>query len=373
MKVFQIKPKIYEYSTFTEFATDFQISKEDLILTHKFLYESFMKKLNLNCQFLFQEDYGVGEPSDEMVDKILKDLTGNEFKRLFGIGGGTIIDISKLLVIKDAKSTLDMFEDKIPLVRDKGLVLVPSTCGTGSEMTCVSVIDIKSKNVKMGKRIEQNFADAAVLIPELVNGLPYEFFLYSSVDALIHAMEIYVCSKSTTYDEIFCLEAIHKILSGYAKIIQDGPEARYSNMNDFLKASNYAGIALGNVVCGAVHAMALHFGSVHHVPHGESNYRFLTSVFNTYAKNAPEGKISRIAEVINDALKINGDTLKAFNALEELLVKLIPRKKLRDYGMKEYNIENYADTVIATQQRLLVNSYIPLTREQLMSIYQDIY
>lgn len=371
--MFEIRPKIYEFSTFAEFAANFQITKDDLIFTHKFLYEPFLKKLDLNCHFLFQENYGIGEPSDEIVDKILIDLKGKDFKRVFGIGGGTIIDIAKLLVVKDAKCTLDIFEDKIPLVREKGLVLVPTTCGTGSEMTCVSVIGIKSKNVKMGKRIESNYADAAVLIPELLTGLPYEFFLYSSVDAFIHALEIFVCSKSTTYDEIFCLEAVNIILSGYAKIIKDGQEARIPIMNNFLKASNYAGIALGNVVCGAVHAMAMHFGSVHHVPHGESNYRFLTSVFNTYARIAPEGKISKIAEVINNTLKINGDTLNAFNALEDLLTKLIPKKKLRDYGMKEQDIQKYAETVIATQQRLLVNSYIPLSCEQLKGIYQELY
>jgi len=370
MKKFQIRPTIYEYASFSEFATEFQISEGDLVFTCRFLHESFMKKLDLSCYFLFQENYGVGEPSDEMVDKILKDIYGKSFKRVFGIGGGTIMDIAKILVVKNAMYTLDIYEDKIPFVRDKGLILVPTTCGSGSEMTCVSVIDLKSKNTKVGKRIECSFADSAVLIPELAKGLPYKHFLYSSVDALIHATEIFVCSKSSSYDEIFCTEAIRLILHGYIEVIKAGSDVQCSLMDSFLKASNYAGVALGNVACGAVHAMAMHFGSAHHVPHGESNYCFFTEVFKTYAELAPQGKISKIAEVVNNALEIEGDTLSAFNALEELLVKLIPRKKLRAYGMKERDIGNYADEVVATQQRLLVNSYIPFSREQIIGIYR---
>ncbi len=372
MKKFQIKPAIYEFERFSEFAAEFNISENDLVFTHKFIYEPFMKDLGLKCSFLFQEDFGTGEPSDKMVDKILEYLKDIPFKRLIGVGGGTVIDISKLLVVKDAASTLDMFDEKIPLIRDRGLVLVPTTCGTGSEMTCVSVIDITARNTKMGKRIEQNFADAAVLIPELVEGLPYEFFLYSSVDSLIHALEIYVCSKTTSYDEIFCIEATRMIIEGYKKIIQEGPEARFPLIGQFLAASNYAGIALANVVCGAVHAMAMHFGSAHHVPHGESNYRFLTSVFNTYAREEPTGKITKIAQVINETLGTTGGTEEAFKALEELLKKVIPPKKLSEYGMKTEDIEKYADKVIETQQRLLVNSYIPMTREHLINIYKEL-
>jgi 4-hydroxybutyrate dehydrogenase len=373
MRKFQITPKIYEYDTFREVSTDFQISEGDLVLTHKFLYESFMKRLELSCIFLFQEDYGIGEPSDEMVDKILKDTYGKGFKRVFGIGGGTIMDIAKILVVKNAMCTLDIYEDKIPLLKDKELVLIPTTCGSGSEMTCVCVIDLKSQKAKIGKRMECSFADAAVLVPELLKDLPYEIFLYSSVDALIHAMEIFVSSKSSDYDEIFCAEAIRLILRGYAEIINSGPNGCYSLTDRFLKASNYSGVALANVIAGNVHAMAMHFGSAHHVSHGESCYCFLTEIFNRYAQIAPQGKISMIAKLINNVLEIEGDTPSAFNALEELLVKLIPRKKLRDYGMAECYIENYADKVLATQQRLLRNSYVLFSREQIIDVYRRLY
>jgi 4-hydroxybutyrate dehydrogenase len=373
MKIFSLNSKICECDTFAEFAKEFEIAQGDLVFTHRFLYNDYMKGLNLGCTYLFQEDYGLGEPNDAMVNAIIKDISDKRIKRVIGIGGGTVMDISKLLCIEDAKSIEDIFEDKIPLVREKGLVLVPTTCGTGSELTCVSVVDIPKRKSKIGKRIEANFADEAVLIPELVEKLPYSIFLYSSVDALIHAMEIFLAPTGNAFNNVFCAEAIRIIVDRYKRIAKNGPEERYKYMRDFLRASTYAGIALSNTVCGAVHACAMHFGGKHHIPHGESNYRFLMGVFNKYAQKDPNGCIKDLAAIINDVLGIQTDIVGSFLALEELLCKLIPKKPLREYGMAREELGEYVDQVIETQQRLLVNSYVPLSREDFLEIYNSLY
>jgi 4-hydroxybutyrate dehydrogenase len=369
---FQLRPSIFEFKTFDEFIEHFNISSDDTIFTEKFLYEKYMKD-KLNCNFIFQDDYGLGEPSDIIIDKILKDVYGKEIKRIFGIGGGTILDIAKLLCVKDAASTEDIFEDRIPLIRDKGLVLIPTTCGTGCEMTCVSVVDITKKKTKIGKRIEANFADSAVLIEELLDSIPPKVFLYSSVDALIHAMEIFVATTGNPYNDVFCKAAIKIIISHYKDIAENGLEKRFEYIGEFLRASAFAGIALSNTACGAVHAFAMHFGSAHHVPHGESNSRFLTAVFNKYAEISPNGKLKELAKVINEVLRINTDIKGSFLALEELINKLIPKKKLREYGVKEEDIEKYVDKVIESQQRLLKNNFVYLSRDDLISIYKSIY
>ncbi len=96
---------------------------------------------------------------------------------MIGIDGGAILDIAKLLCVKNATSTEDIFEDKIPLVRDKELILIPTTCGTGCEVTCVSVVDITKRKSKIGKKIEANFADTAVLIEEFLDNIPPKIFL----------------------------------------------------------------------------------------------------------------------------------------------------------------------------------------------------
>ncbi|GHU03607.1 4-hydroxybutyrate dehydrogenase [Betaproteobacteria bacterium] len=364
---FQIKPKLQQFSSFKEFVKEAAPGPDDILFTQRFLYEAFMK--DLPCQTLFYEDYCTGEPSNVMIDAMLGVVGKMKYSRMIAIGGGTVLDSSKLLNIDGATNTEKLFNDPSPPTRSKGLIMIPTTCGTGCEVTGVAVIDFPSRGAKIGKRFECSFADTAVLIGEMVRGLPYDFFIYSSVDALIHAMEIYVAPTATEYSDMYCEKAMRKILCGYAELLKHGPEKRYEMLDSFLLASNLAGIALANVLCGAVHAMAMHFGSAHHVPHGESNSRFLMGVFSAYAAKDPDGKLKGMARIISDCLGVPNDTQTAFSALNDMLRKLIPQKKLTDYGMKREDAGAYADKVIETQQRLLVNNYAPLKREDFMAIY----
>lgn len=372
MDQFKIGPCIYEFKTFIEFIEQFNVSSKDTIFTEKFLYEKYMKD-KVDCHFIFQDDYGLGEPSDIMIDKILKDIHGKEISRIVGIGGGTILDITKLLCIQNATSTEEIFEDKIPLVRDKELILIPTTCGTGCEVTCVSVVDMTKRNTKIGKRIEANFADSAVLIEELLDSIPPKVFLYSSVDALIHALEIFIAPTGNRYSDVFCKEAMKIIIKQYKDLAENGLEKRFDYLGDFLRASNFAGIALANNLPGAVHALAMQFGSVHHVPHGESTARFLMPVFHKYAELSPTGKLIEVSQIIKEVLGIETDIKGSFLALEEILNRLIPKKPLREYGVKEEDMETYVDKVIESQQRLLINNFVELSKDDLISIYQRIY
>lgn len=368
MVAFQIVPKVQKFPTFESFAKDAALGADDVLLTHRFLYEAFMQ--NLPSQTLFYEDYCTGEPSNEMIDAMLDVVAGMKYSRMIAIGGGTVLDSSKLLTIDGATGTEKLFNDPTPRTRSKGLIMIPTTCGTGCEMTAVAVIDFPARGAKIGKRFECSFADNAVLISEMLQGLPYDFFIYSSMDALIHALEIYVAPTASEYSDMYCVEAIRRILAGYDALLRHGPEKRFELLESFLVASNMAGIALANVLCGGVHAMAMHFGSVHHVPHGEANSRFLMGVFSAYAEKKPDGKLKGVTKLIAECLGVPDDTKAAFAALDAMLRQIVPRKTLTEYGMKREDAAVYADKVIETQQRLLVNNYAPLTREDLISIYE---
>lgn len=368
MITFQIKPRVQQFPTFAAFAKEAALNSGDVLLTHRFLYEAFMK--DLPGQTLFYEDYCIGEPSDGMIDAMLKAVGTMKYSRMIAVGGGTVLDSSKLLTIDGATSTEKLFTDPTPPSRSKGLIMVPTTCGTGCEMTGVAVIDFPSRGAKIGKRFECSFADDAILIGEMLHGLPYDSFIYSSMDALIHALEIYVAPTSSEYSDMYCVEAIRRILAGYAALVQDGPEKRFELLDSFLVASNMAGIALANVLCGAVHALAMHFGSAHHVPHGESNSRFLMGVFSAYAAKNPDGKLKGVTKLVAECLGVANDAKVAFAALDAMLRQLVPQKKLTEYGMKREDAATYADKVIETQQRLLVNNYAPLSREDLVAIYE---
>ena len=305
MKLIEIKPKIFKFDNCEEFSREFNLNENDLIFTNKRLFNDFFEKLNLKCQYIFKDEYKFNEPNDEVIDKILKDISSKNFNRLIAIGGGSIVDVGKLLILKDVKNTEKLFNKEIPIIKNKELIIIPTTCGTGSEVTNISITEIKSKQTKMGLAVDELFPDYAVLIPELCKSIPYKFFVYSSIDALIHAIESYVSPKANLYTEMFSIEAIKLIIKGYKEIIKNGEEYRKEIIEDFLIASNYAGIAFGNAGVGAVHALSYPLGAKYHVPHGEANYEFFIEVFKFYNLKMPKGKIEKLNTVLSEILLVS--------------------------------------------------------------------
>lgn len=371
MQLFKLKTTVHSFDHFGEFAKAFELGANDLVITQSFLYEPFMKALNLPCVFIMQEKYGMGEPSDEMMNAMLHDLKGKEYNRVIAIGGGTVIDISKLFVLKDLENVVDAFERKLPLIKSKELIILPTTCGTGSEVTNISIAEIKSKHTKMGLADDAIVADHAVLIPELIAGLPMRFFAASAIDALIHAVEAYVSPKSNEYTRMFSKEAIVMIMNVFSAIAARGADERLKYLREMAVASNMAGVAFGNAGVGAVHALSYPLGGNYHVPHGESNYQFFTEVFKKYFAKNPKGLIQEVNGILADSMGCS--VRDVYEELDNLLGALMEKKPLRAYGMKEEEVRGFAENVLVTQQRLLQNNYVPLSVDEIEEIYRNLY
>lgn len=372
MEAMRLVPRLYYFDTIKEFNEMFHIGKNDLVVTNKFLYEPFMKPLGIETNLLFKELFGKGEPTDEKIDQMAKEMKKYTFDRIIAFGGGSIVDICKILALDVPEHSIDLFEGKVAPVKKKKLVVVPTTCGTGSEVTNVSIAELKSKHIKKGLAVEETYADDAVLVPEGVSGLPYPFFVTSSIDALIHAIESYLSPKASPYTEMYSLKAIEMIMTGYKKIVENGPDSRLSDLKTYVLAANYAGIAFGTAGCAAVHALSYSIGGEFHVAHGEANYQFFTEVFKMYDRKNPTGKIRSAKEIFAKALDCdpNGDV---FGELEQFLGKLIAKKSLREYGMTEAQIDLFTDSTIENQQRLLANNYVFLNREEIREIFATLY
>lgn len=370
MKEFMLKPSIYRYASSKEFAADFKIGEGDLVITNEYIYKPFFGELNLKCDVLFQEKYGAGEPSDDMVEAMYRDIKGTP-KRVIAIGGGTILDISKLFALKNVSPVLDLYDGKLPIVKDKELVLVPTTCGTGSEVTNVAILALNSRGTKKGLAVDEMYADSAVLIPELVKGLPFRFFATSSIDALIHAVESSLSPKGNEMTKLFGYKAIEMILAGYKKIAAEGEDARLPLLEDFLVASNYAGIAFGNAGCGAVHAMSYPLGGTYHVAHGEANYAIFTGVMNNYMEIKQDGEIARLNQFIANILGC--DVKEVYPKLEELLNVILPKKALHEYGVTEQDLVEFTDSVLENQGRLMANNFVELDRDRVYKIYKELF
>jgi len=371
MQLFSLKTRLSRFDSFAAFAQEFKLSERDLIITHEFLHTPFMKPLDLRCHVVMQEHYGAGEPSDVMMNSILGDVKEFDYDRVVAIGGGTVIDIAKLFVLEGLEDVVQAFDRAIPIVKAKQLVIVPTTCGTGSEVTNLSIAEITSKHTKMGLADDAILADDAVLIPELLKGLPFKFYVYSAIDAFIHAVESYVSPKSNPYTRLYAKAAIELILDVFNRIVEEGPEYRFQRLEDMLMASNFAGIAFGNTGVGAVHALSYPLGGTYHVAHGEANYQFFTAVFKRYQAKQPEGCIAGLNALLAGIL--HTDTDSVYDRLDLLFGKLLSKNRLSTYGMKPEEVETFSDTVMQKQGRLLANNYVALTRDEIRDIYQSLF
>lgn len=371
MQLLRLAPTVYYFDTVKQFQEEFQIGPGDLVLTNRYLYEPLLKPLYVNANYIFQEEFGNGEPSDEMIDEIRDCASKYDYDRIVALGGGTILDISKVLALDMPDGSTPLFEGEQNPVKKKQLIAVPTTCGTGSEVTNVAIAEIKSRHTKKGLASDACYADCSVLIPETLEGLPYNVFLTSSIDAFIHAVESFLSPKASPATELFSKKAIEMILNGYHKIAEYGREARKEDLSSYILASNYAGIAFGNAGCAAVHALSYSIGGAFHVPHGEANYQFFMDVMELYELKKPEGRIQNLKQTIADVFgwEINS----AFLNLRELLSNFMETRPLKEYGMTKEQIAEFAESTVQNQQRLLKNNYVELTKEEITDIFKRRY
>lgn len=371
MNTFFMKPTINFLGSTKEFCDAFEVGEGDLFFTSRHFYKDYLEQLELKCDFIFPKDYGKGEPTDELVEQIDKENNKENYKRIIGLGGGSVLDVAKFFVLDQITPILDLYDNKRDPKKARSLILVPTTCGTGSEVTSVSAMALVSRSTKAGFGNPALFPDEAVLIPELLENLPMEPFSTSAIDALVHAVEATLSPKATPVGKVLSYEAIELILKGFKQIVVEGPEARKPLLKDFLYASTYAGVAFSNSGCAAVHALSYPLGGTFHVPHGESNYAMFTGVMKNYMEIKQDGEIAVLNKKMADILECDVETV--YEKLEDLLNHLVQKKPLHEYGMTEAQITEFADSVYEKQQRLLVNNFVPFDRDRIEKIYRELY
>ncbi len=368
---FKLKTTIYMFDRWKEFCKAFSVGRGDLIITNGHIYENCLKDFIGEAVIINMRKYGCGEPNDGMVEAIRKDILDITYNRVIAVGGGSILDVAKLFALKDISPVQELFERKLKIVKEKELILLPTTCGTGSEVTNLSILEIKNKKTKFGLAADEIFADYAVLIPELLDTLPFESFAASSIDAFIHAIESYLSPKANPFTEMYSKKAMELILMGYQSVAKEGEQARFSYRKEFLLAGTYAGIAFGNAGCAAVHALSYPLGSLFHIAHGEANYAMFLGVFNKYMKLCPEGKIKALNLFLCELLECEENNV--YQEIELLFSRILPKKSLFGYGVTMEQLKEFTESVIKNQGRLLANNYVVLQESDIYEIYQSVY
>ena len=373
MKGFGLRTQVYEYGTFAAFAQEFGLGPEDLVLTGEATYDREIAPLDLGVQTIFREKYGSGEPTDAMVDGILDALRGRSYDRIIAVGGGTILDMAKLAAAAgETDRTDDLYAQGEKLIKRHPLLAVPTTCGTGSEVTNISIVNRLSKGTKMGLAVDALYPDSAVLISSLLDTMPYQVFATSSIDAMIHAVESFLSPNGCSLSRVFSEAALRTLLPCWERAVKrGGREAWKEEKADFLRAANWAGIGFGYAGTGAVHALSYPLGAIYHIPHGQSNQLMFSDVMKAYKRIDPDGRIRELERLLAQCLHVREED--SLSALYELMDKVLLKAPLHTFGVTEEDLVSFSETVPATQQRLLKNNYVPLSREQILEIYQAAY
>lgn len=290
-----------------------------------------------------------------------------------GFGGGSSLDVAKLAALllgsgEDLDEAWGVGQAKGPRLP---LVLVPTTAGTGSEVTPVSIITVGGEE-KRGVSSPVVLPDIAVLDAELTLGLPAAITAATGVDAMVHAIEAYA-SKSANNNPLsrmLAREAL-RLLGGNietAVFRGDDLEARGA----MLLGSMLAGQAFANAPVAAVHALAYPIGGTFHVPHGLSNALVLPHVLRF---NAPDAA-HLYAEIAADAFphlaaeeSVQGRTAAFVEELASLSKRLGMQTTLREVGIGEADLAKLAADAMK-QQRLLVNNPRPVAEADAFAIYR---
>ncbi len=276
-------------------------------------------------------DYGVfdrveAEPPARIVGECAREVCENHYDIIIGVGGGSSLDVAKgaSIVATNGGRVLDYVgRDMVPRA-GVPKILIPTTAGTGSEVTWVFVVTDEVDNDKKVIFSAYNLADVAIIDPLLTVSMPPKLTADTGVDALTHAVETYVSRTSTPFGDVLALEAIHLISEylpvAYAKA--ENIEARY-NMS---LGATVAGLAFGSGGVGAVHALAYVLDTEYHMSHGRTNAIMLPYVVD-YNKTGNPAKYARIAQAMGEIT----DGLSDFQAAERLVIRL--HRLLADIGI----------------------------------------
>lgn len=373
-------PTVYKFQRFAEMAQEFGLNERDVVLCNESVHVSYMKELGLKCQFVFRNKFGPGEPSEEMIQNMYDAIPYDSYDRVVAVGGGAILDLSKLLGCRRPDTVHNLFFKRFPVVHEKDVIAIPTTCGTGSECTNISVAIVKDekdgrltgRETKLGLVSDDIIPNRVCLIPELLRPLPYKPFACSAIDALIHATESFLSPhRRTMTSELFSEKAMDMILKGFKLISEQGEEARMDYLDEFITASFYAGIAFLKAGCGPVHGMSFPLGGTYHVPHGESNYMLFGAILKYYDEKNPDGEILKFKKLVARILDCaDKDAISTLNAL---LQRILPLRPLRETGFTEQDIVEFPKSVEINQQRLMNNAYYSFERADMERIYQECY
>jgi alcohol dehydrogenase class IV len=315
------------------------------------------------------------DPPEAVILKAAEQAKAADIAGVIGLGGGSSLDVAKLVSLlalgkENLKDVYGVGNAKGPRLP---LILVPTTSGTGSEVTPISIVTTGT-NEKMGVVSPVILPDIALLDPELTYGLPAHVTAATGIDAMVHAIEAYASASANNnpLSRMLATQALTLMGRSILKAVHEGSDTEARS--DMLLGSMLAGQAFANSPVAAVHALAYPLGGHFHIPHGLSNALVLPHVlrFNVVTSPRPYSDLAPYA--FPELSKFEGqERAAAFcDRLAELSRDCGLQPNLSAMNIPEDILPKLASDAM-NQTRLLVNNPRPVTEADALAIYRAAY
>jgi alcohol dehydrogenase len=320
-------------------------------------------------------DNVVADPQESIILEALTLARNNEIDGVIGFGGGSSMDTAKVVAVlmKSSQSLADIYGVDQVVGERLPLILVPTTAGTGSEVTPIAIITT-GETTKAGIVSSQLLPDIALLDAELTIGLPTAVSAATGIDSMVHAIEAYTSKiKKNPYSDMLAKEALRLLSSNIETVCCDGKniEAR----QNMLLGACLAGQAFANAPVAAVHALAYPLGGHFHIPHGLSNSLVLPHVMR-FNKTHAASQYSELAPYISHSINIKQTEQAITDDLITYIEQLIQRLQLPN-TLKNMDISKEKLPMLARdammQTRLLINNPKEVCYDDVLAIYQAAY
>lgn len=305
------------------------------------------------------------DPSDQVVQAAVAAAQQCKADGIIGFGGGSPMDVAKLVAKLHHPHNTQQLEALYGIGMAQGprlpLVLVPTTAGTGSEATPISIITTGA-TTKSGVVSPQLLPDIALLDATLTVGLPPAVTAATGIDAMVHAIEAYTSKhKKNPLSDMLAREALSLMAKHIRTATHQGHNLKAREQ--MLLGAHLAGQAFANAPVAAVHALAYPLGGHFGVPHGLSNSLVLPEVVR-FNMPAAQGLYQELAPLMSSEPQLD-------KALTQLIQELELPMQLRDVGVTENDLDTLAEDAMQ-QQRLLVNNPRHVSLSDARAIYQKV-
>lgn len=312
----------------------------------------------------------IADPPEHVVLEAAQRARAANAEIVLGLGGGSSMDVAKLLAVllPGTQSINELYGIKKVTGTRLPLVQMPTTAGTGSEVTAVSIVTT-GETTKMGVVAPQLFADLAILDAELTLGLPRAATAATGIDAMVHAIEAYTSAKlKNPISDMLAVKALDLLSRNLLPACHDGNDRNAREA--MLVGAMFAGQSFANSPVAAVHALAYPIGGIFHVAHGLSNALVLPHVMRFNAP-ATSKLYAELADVILPTQPAGSDEAKTHALIEfidALIVNTAIPRTLREVGVKPNDIPRMAHDAML-QTRLLVNNPREVSQDDAFAIY----